>query len=117
MLVTCYECEAKISMTAEVCPHCGFRGFDKGDTHHGASYYSPEITKLREQNTEDFEGGGCAGILVIGGFIFGLIKILESDAVKSHAGIVIFGTVLMITGVVALFISTYKKKDSREEEQ
>jgi F0F1-type ATP synthase assembly protein I len=55
MLVTCPECERKISEYTVICPHCGFQGdYYEGNASHpmwirGAGYYSPESTEERKE--------------------------------------------------------------------
>jgi hypothetical protein len=54
-LITCPECQKKISESAETCPNCGFK------------LSSEKVKNIKEQDKENFRNGaiGCVVILIV----------------------------------------------------
>lgn len=90
-LISCSECNKKVSDKADACPHCG------APTNLGKKKYRSQVKKDRVKRRSNVQGAGCLTIIVA--IVLGMTFIGAPFAVP--VGIV--GAIILVLGLLPIW--------------
>jgi len=92
-LITCPECQAKVSNQASACPHCGFP-FARG----GPIRTKDNQTRLVEKTAKRYKAAGClSGLMILTGVVLAIVGLKSAPPSESQ---VVLGIGLLLIGSV-----------------